>query len=73
MEVRSADILGQMERDKRSMLFMKRLMFPIFLVTVLAGRVLPIWGEGGRRRGMSVVAEASDLTHSVVPWFYVFR
>lgn len=73
MELRSADILGQMERDKRSMAFMKRLLFPVFLVTALAGRILPMWDGRDRRKGLSVVAEASDLTHSVVPWFYVFR
>lgn len=73
MEIRSAHILGQMERDKRSMAFMKRLMFPVFLVTVLAGRLLPASTGKDRRRGISIVAEASELTHSVVPWFYVFR
>ncbi|WP_291049060.1 hypothetical protein [Hyphomonas sp.] len=73
MEIRSADILDWRERDKRSMAFMKRLLFPVLLLTALAGRVFPGSPGNERRRGMSVVAEASDLTHSIVPWFYVFR
>lgn len=73
MEIRSTDILDWRERDKRSMAFMKRLLFPVLLVTALAGRVFSKSPGNERRRGMSVVAEASDLTHSIVPWFYVFR
>lgn len=73
MEIRSADIMGWRERDKRSMALMKRLMFPVFLVAAFVGRLFPAAQKDDRRRGLSVVAEASDLTHSVVPWFYVFR
>jgi hypothetical protein len=73
MEIRSAEIMNWRERDKRSMAVMKRLLFPVFLVTALAGRAFSGNSEKARRRGQSVVAEASDLTHSVVPWFYVFR
>lgn len=73
VDIQSADIMGWRERDKRSMAVMKRLMFPIFLVAAFAGRLLPSGRRNDRRGGLSVVAEASDLTHSVVPWFYVFR
>ena len=73
MELRRVDILSWRERDKRSMAFMERLMFPVFLVIAISGRVFPASWRNDGRSGLSVFAEASDRTHSVVPWFYVFR
>lgn len=73
-DISQTEVLSQRERDRRNMLFMENLIYPVFLVFTLAGRLFP-----GRRkdaegaRPKSAFAEASELTHSVVPWFFVFR
>lgn len=74
INTRQTGLLGQLERDRRSMMLMERALFPVFLMIALAGRVflLPRRGADVERR-KSVLTEASDLTHSVVPWFYVLR
>lgn len=74
MDARASGLLGQLERDRRSMVFMERALFPVFLIVAFLGRILPVSQRNmnGRRPG-SLISEASELTHSVVPWFYVFR
>lgn len=71
-DISHTETLSQRARDRRNMLFMENLIYPVFLVVVLAGRLLPRRRQsaGGQ---LSVSAEASELTHSVVPWFFVFR
>ncbi|MFN3312708.1 MAG: hypothetical protein ACK46Q_04495 [Hyphomonas sp.] len=66
--------LTQRERDRRNMLIMENLIYPVFLLFVLAGRLLPGRSKNaGGQRPQSAFAETSELTHSVVPWFFVFR
>jgi hypothetical protein len=73
-DISHTDSLSQRARDRRNMLFMENLIYPVFLIIVLAGRLLPRRRHSaGAKRALSVSAEASELTHSVVPWFYVFR
>lgn len=74
INTRQTGLLGQLERDRRSMMLTERALFPIFLMIALAGRVFLLpRRDAGVERTKSVLTEASDLTHSVVPWFYVLR
>jgi hypothetical protein len=74
VDISHTDNLSQRARDRRNMLFMENLIYPVFLVIVLAGRLLPPRRKSAEgQRPLSVSAEASELTHSVVPWFFVFR
>lgn len=68
-----AEISVWRERDKRSMAMMERILFPVFFSVALVGRLFPDNRLRARCKGESLVSEASDLTHSVVPWFFVFR
>ncbi|MFN7056308.1 hypothetical protein [Hyphomonas sp.] len=73
-DISQTETLSQRARDRRNMLFMENLIYPVFLVIVLAGRLLPRRRQSaGGQRPLTVSAEASELTHSVVPWFFVFR
>ncbi len=62
--------LARRARDRRSMNLLATLVYPVFLVLALFGRLVPP-SKGRLRR--SLWAEAADATQSVVPWFFVFR
>jgi hypothetical protein len=63
---------GRRDHDRQAMIAYEALLFPIFLIVALLGRLLPrASAKGGARP--SAFAEAADLTESVVPWFFVHR
>ena len=67
MEIRSAEIMNWRERDKRSMAVMKRLMFPVFLVTALAGRAFSdSSGKARRRVALQWVDGAGELHYETL-------
>ncbi len=57
-------------RDRRQMMALQAVAYPVFLIVALAGALLP--KTGGDQRN-SAFAEAAELTHSVIPWFFVGR
>ncbi len=60
------------DSDRQAMIAYEALIYPVFLVGALLGRIVPRSGSKGRDRP-SAFAEAADLTQSVVPWFFVHR
>jgi hypothetical protein len=58
------------DHDRQAMIAYEALIYPVFLVIAMLGRLLPRRSDGGR---MSVFAEAADRTQSIVPWFFVHR
>ncbi|MEQ9505147.1 MAG: hypothetical protein RLO80_02675 [Hyphomonas sp.] len=60
------------ERDQQSMVAYQALIYPVFLVVALLGRIVPRFGSSARVRP-SAFAEAADQTRNVVPWFFVYR
>ncbi len=66
--IRAAGEIRRM-REQRSMHTYEALIYPVFLMIALAGRIVPARGP----RSRSVFTEAADLTQSVVPWFFVLR
>ena len=60
------------DRDRQSMIAYEALIYPVFLVVAMLGRLLPRAGSKALVRP-SAFAEAADRTQSVVPWFFVHR
>ena len=60
------------DRDRQSMIAYEALIYPVFLIAAMLGRLLPRSGSEARGRP-SAFAEAADRTQSVVPWFFVHR
>ncbi len=60
------------DQDRQAMVAYEALIYPVFLVGAMLGRIVPRSGSKGRDRP-SAFAEAADLTQSVVPWFFVHR
>jgi hypothetical protein len=61
-----------LDRDRDAMIAYEALIYPVFLVVAMLGRLLPRAGSKARARP-SAFAEAADRTQSVVPWFFVYR
>ena len=57
-------------RDRRQMMALQAVVYPVFLIVALVGWLLPKAGGDPRT---SAFAEAAELTHSVIPWFFVGR
>ncbi len=47
------------------------LLFPVFLIAALIGRIFPSKRAHNGRR--SVFREAADMAHSVIPWVFTGR
>ncbi|MBI1253833.1 MAG: hypothetical protein GC196_05745 [Hyphomonas sp.] len=60
------------DRDRQSMIAYEALIYPVFLIVAMLGRLLPRSGSKARVRS-SAFAEAAEQTQSVVPWFFVHR
>jgi hypothetical protein len=60
------------DRDRDAMIAYEALIYPVFLVVAMLGRLLPRSGSKARVRP-SAFTEAADRTQSVVPWFFVHR
>ncbi|WP_353257029.1 hypothetical protein [Hyphomonas sp.] len=60
------------DRDRQAMIAYEALIYPVFLIVAMLGRLLPRSGSKARARP-SAFAEAADRTQSVVPWFFVHR
>lgn len=60
------------DRNRQSMIAYMALIYPVFLIVAMLGRLVPGFRSNARRAspGRSVFAEAADLTQSVVPWFF---
>ncbi len=60
------------DRDRQSMIAYEALIFPVFLIAVTLGRLLPRSGSKAQA-SRSAFAEAAERTESVVPWFFVHQ
>ncbi len=60
------------DSDRQAMIAYESLIYPVFLIVAMLGRLLPRAGSKTRARP-STFAEAADRTQSVVPWFFVHR
>lgn len=60
------------DSDRQAMIAYEALIYPVFLIFAMLGRLMPRSGADGRAR-QSAFAEAADRTESIVPWFFVRR
>ncbi len=58
------------DRERQAMIAYEALIYPVFLIIAMLGRIVPRGKSGARQ---SPFAEAADLTESIVPWFFVRR
>lgn len=59
-------LVRERKRDERAFYLLFMLSFPLFLMVVVAGRLLPGSAAGGDRAGKSIIAEASATTRSTI-------
>lgn len=60
------------DSDRQAMVAYEALIYPVFLIIAMLGRLLPRFGDKARVRP-SAFAEAADRTLNIVPWFFVLR